>query len=173
MSGYTGSYNEVIAITSATGSITINLDPSAQVVKFYANLRTDSTGGYEFDSLYAVFNGGTTGDYCWQQLYGVASEFASAASILDTNYIQLWTVPCDQGYNDIRLSGIAEAVLINYNNTSIFKTISGNSYLPIPSYLFYNAGTWLSTDAITSITIASEYGGNIAPGSVIYVVYQY
>lgn len=169
---YTGSYNTVISISSPTGTISISsFDPAVKVVKIHGVIRTDYTGSI-IDSIQLRCNGGSTGDYLWQEGYFTGTDPSAASGIPDSS-IQIWTVPCDGGYNDSRMFGIAELLLLKYNSTDDFKSFSGNSYVAYPSYQFVNSGVWRSTDAITSITLVSASGSNFSIGTELYVVHIY
>lgn len=171
MSGYTGAYNQILQITGSTGSVSINLDPNANVLKIYANLRTDYSGG-SFDTIEMTCNGGVTGDYLWQQGY-FFDVYPSAAQGIPDMSIQTWTVPCDGGYNDSALLGQCELTSSNYKSSTSFATFVSNSYLCYPSFLFLNAGVYRGPGPVTSLTFTSETSSNIEPGSVFTVVYQY
>jgi len=162
---------EAIASTtlgSSTSTVTFSSIPSdyehLQLRSFYRD-----TGGIGLGILRATFNGDTGSNYTFHRLYGdsATSTVAANGSISQSN-IQLVLGPSSYGL----INGAWGAVI-----SDIVDYASTNKYTTVRSFGGYDAnggtnayaclfsGLWLSTSAITSITLTPD-NNNFDVGSV-------
>ena len=152
-------------LTSATASVTFSSIPGT-----YTDLRIammiKTTFGAPVEDLLVRVNGDSSSLYSSTRIYGDGSSPASTRSSSQTGWNQNG-VQGSTGSADIFTPFFID--IMNYSNTTTNKTaiVRNNPLGTSTSYVM--AGVWLyrSTSAITSISFASNQGGNIASGSTI------
>ena len=116
------------------------------------NGRCTSTGGWNF---FIQFNGDTSGNYGATSMYGDGTNTGSNRSI---NSSQVGGFVVDgSNYGQVNVN------VMNYSNTTTYKTIVGKGSTAAGSYVDARVGEWRSTSAISSILMYSN-GGNWQTG---------
>lgn len=175
----TNSYESIATTTlgSANSTITFSSIPSTYKhlqLRHIARNTNASTGGNMFIQL----NGDTGSNYAWHRLegYGTGVGSVGIASAVSFAVGGLMT-----GGNSIASSfGAGVLDLIDYQNTNKYKTMktltgydnNGNGspgndqgYINFNSGLWFKAGSGVTSDAVNSITITINGGGNFAQHS--------
>jgi hypothetical protein len=161
----TPSSYESIATATATGSsstITFSSIPSGyvslQIRANYANASGD------LDSM--QLNGDTTSNYTMHRLRGDGASATAQGSAPRANMV------LDQySVNGTTYSSIRSALIVDihdYTSTSKYKTIrtfNGYNTNTTDGWIGLNSGLWMSTSAVTSITILNSGASNYISGS--------
>lgn len=139
---------------SAAADYTFSSIPSTYTdLVLVFNGRCTSTGGW---NLFLQFNGDTSTAYSSTSMYG---DGTTAASGRGTNNASTPGFVVD-GSN----YGQVNASIMNYANTTTYKTVIGRGSTAAGSYVDARVGLWRNTSAINSIRIYSN-GGNWQTGS--------
>ena len=140
-------------VVSATSSVTLSLSG----ISGYTDLRIIVTGSTTAAgrTIQIQFNGDTTsGLYSMTELWGTGS---TAGSNRRSNQNLINT-----SYQQVNFSDTAQANalidIMNYSNTSVFKTVLSRTNSASASYpgTVASVGLWRNTAAITSITLSSS-----------------
>ena len=140
-------------LVSATSSVTLSLSG----ISGYTDLRIIVTGSTTAAgrTIQIQFNGDTTsGLYSMTELWGTGS---TAGSNRRSNQNLINT-----SYQQVNFSDTAQANalidIMNYSNTSVFKTVLSRTNSASASYpgTVASVGLWRNTAAITSITLSSS-----------------
>ena len=110
-------------------------------------------------NLIIRFNNDSGANYCWIPLGGDGSTAASLAELTNQNQINVnqYSYPTNTNNN------VTICQIQNYANTTTWKTLlARGSNASIGTTL--TVGTWMSTAAITSITVTVD-GGNLDANS--------
>lgn len=123
------------------------------VLVFQAKLTTSN-------AIKLQYNSDTNSNYSYTRLYGVGSGSGNADGASNTSYF-------DAGYS---ASNTVNQIIqiMNYANTSTYKTALSRASTEGGSQVFANVWLWRSTSAITSIQIAGA-SGNLDTGSTFTV----
>jgi hypothetical protein len=157
----TGSYESIASATGtgSSGTITFSSIPSD-----YKHLQIRAsvlqTSG---NPLIIRLNSDTANNYAFHYLYGAGSSGVGAGGTASTNGIYIQSV--FGGSSTYYTTLIID--IIDYQSTTKNKTVrvfdgwdaNGSGVVEMRS------GLWQSTSAITSLTIASDGGGNYSTGS--------
>jgi hypothetical protein len=148
---------------SAAASITFSDIPQA-----YEHLQIRGIGraanAVTDENLVIQFNSDTASNYSLHNIYGTGAAAGTNASV---NFTASYFARVSGASSTAGNFGIAVAEILDYTNTSKYKTIrsisghdqNGSGYVTLMS------GNWRSTAAITSITIKNDSSSNIASGS--------
>lgn len=155
-------------LTSATATVTFSSIPSdykhLQLRSFYRE-----TGTVGLGILRVHFNGDTGSNYAFHRLYGDPSvPSVSANGTVSQSNIQLFFGPSSYGL----MNGAWGAVItdiVDYGSTNKYKTVRSfggyDANGGTNSYACLFGGLWLSTSAITSLTLTPD-NNNLGVGSV-------
>ena len=148
-------YMEPIATTvvgsTAVGIITFNDIPQGyKHLQIRCMARSNRSASGEDTSL--IINGDSSANYAWHYIYGDGTSATAAASTSTTNILTP-SVPAASA-----TSGIFGAMIIDildYSNTNKYKTIRslGGEDRNGSGDVELESGLWMSTNAITSISI--------------------
>jgi hypothetical protein len=103
------------------------------------------------------FNSDTGSNYSLHNLYGSGSSAAANAGVSLTS-IEGTQVPGASAAANIFGVGVID--LLDYTNTNKYKTarfLYGDDRNNTQGYVFAKSGLWMSTSAITSITLSDEF----------------
>lgn len=121
--------------------------------------RTGSSGDY----LKITLNSDTNANYSSHMLYGNGS---AAGATADTSVSNMAIGRIPTAGHTASVFGVGVLDLLDYADTNKYKTLrllSGydtNNTGTEPGYLPFNSGSWRSTSAVTTITIAPNVGTN-------------
>jgi hypothetical protein len=157
---------ELIASYTATGSvasIAFSSIPSTYTdLKVVISVRGDASSGI----FVCQFNGATT-NLSSRVLYGINGNTTGSSSYSDEN--SLWGYATNSGSTANTFNN-AEIYIPNYassNNKSV-SIDAVNETNAADGRQIINAGLWSSSAAITSITLYSQTGSNVASNFVQY-----
>lgn len=156
--------------TTTLGSATANITFSS-ISGSYTDLVLICTGlaTNNNDSITINFNSDTGTNYSLTNVYGNGSSVGSSRTTNSGNMIFNWST----GWSNTDQNN-AIVHLMNYSNTTTYKTIISRSNTPVASSF---AGTeasvnlWRSTAAITSIKITDANGGVNLPSGFTATLY--
>lgn len=163
-----GTDYELISTTvlgSLSSSVTFSgLDTSAAAYKHLQIRATvrDNRGGFTGSNHYLRLNGDTGNNYAHHQLYGSGSSVGSGAASSQSS-IYVGDIPGAGG----TLNAFAGEVIdiLDFASTSKYKTIRTLSGMAQAyNWLLLGSGLWMSTSAVTSVTMLSTLG-SFEPGS--------
>ena len=136
-----------ITASGLSSNITFSSIPQTYT---HLQLRVAAVSPGEINHL-IQFNGDTSTNYSWHELYGTgtavaAGALASASSIKG-------------GYNGGTLPASTVIDILDYANTNKYKTTRGlagsDNNTGSNNYILFRSGNWRSTSAITSINIST------------------
>lgn len=157
-----GDYESIATVTvGAGGASSISF---SSIVGTYSHLQVrcfaqTNRGTYAIDEMKLNFNGITTSSYTAHYLTGDGSAAASSADTLPNTYMRV-------GVGNIGTSvasnwGAVVLDILNYSNSTTNKTVRGlggtdcnGTVAGLGGKIVLNSGAFLSTSAITSITLA-------------------
>jgi hypothetical protein len=154
---------ESIATINATGSTaTFSSIPSTYKHLQLRTLFQDSWVNSGSSNLNIIFNGDTTGaNYTFHRLYGNGTN-TTAQGYTSTGYVQMYS--CGASALDVNIFGVGIMDIIDYASTAKYKTVrafsgvDGNT-ASTQWKVALTSGLWLSTSAITSLTITPGVTG--------------
>lgn len=149
-----------ITITSATPSVTFTSIPQN-----FTDLEIIVTGTYDTaDATFGLqFNSDTTGSYYDVDAYGNGSSHGSYRRNGET-YMQAGWYPYPSAQ---ATPGISKINIFSYANTNINKTVLEKCGLGGGGGVYMRAGTWVKTEAITSITVVMSDNANFGAGTTL------
>jgi hypothetical protein len=153
----TNSYESIATVTVGAGgqsSISFSSIPSTfKHLQIRAMARTTNTGVDNYGSI--IFNGDTAANYTYHDLQGNGST-ASATGLAsqNANYLQRYAGAGAAA----SIFGVSVTDILDYQNTNKYKTIRnlGGDDRNGAGFIYLTSGAWLSTSAVTSITITPE-----------------
>jgi hypothetical protein len=148
-------------IGSATNSITFSSLGSYTDIYLVAMQKENGGGGYE---LQVRFNGDTGANYIWGRMLAAAGSTIEGSGTTVTTSARFGDV--DGGWQTSTLNIMSYAG--SRIKTAIGRTMSVNSSTQVTRTGGY-VTSWLSTSAITSITIKVESTGQFAAGSIFSI----
>jgi len=158
---------ESIATTTVgsggSSSITFSSIPSTYTHLQIKYIARDDRSGSSGDYLKITFNSDTSANYSTHMLYATGAAVGATADTSVSN-MAIGRVPT-AGHN-ASIFGVGVLDLLDYANTNKYKTVrllSGydtNNTGSEPGYLPFNSGSWRSTSAVSTITIAPNVGSN-------------
>ena len=168
--GAGASFESIATFTPSTGStVTFSSIPSTykslQIRAIYVDSYTGSGALYYGYSM--NFNGDTNAaNYATHYLQGAGSA-VSAGGVAGGSYGSWYNIQSSGAYNGGTIGGVSVVDIVDYASAK-YKTgriIAGANYngSPIVGSVTLTSGLWLSTAAITSITI-SQTGSSFAAG---------
>jgi hypothetical protein len=151
-----------VSLTSTASSIVFSGIPANYT---HLQLRMNSINA-SAQSVIMQFNSDTSSNYAKHALFGNGSS-ASAGGYATQSYINI------QGYS---IAGgtpnpvVGVVDILDYANTSKLKTVrilsgfdaNGSGEVSLNSGLWFKAGSGVTSDAVTTITLKLESGGNFA-----------
>ena len=110
-------------------------------------------------NTYLTFNGDTGNNYATHRLVGDGSSALSYGASSRANGFVFYTPTNAQTTNSF---GVGVIDILDYSSTTKNKTVRslGGYDLNGSGYVNFFSALWLSTNAITSLTLVSETGGN-------------
>lgn len=160
---------ESIATATGTGSsstITFSSIPSGyQHLQIRYISKTTSTGSLIVHTMELQFNGDTATNYASHSLYGDGGTSAAVGTANRTS-IDLDNAQPNSGTGSTSMFGVGIIDIHDYASTSKNKTVRAfkgyelNRTTSPLSRVYLNSGLWMSTSAITSISILNGSGVN-------------
>ena len=161
----TNSYESIATVTVGSGGQSSAVFSSIPSTYKHLQIRLCArvTGATTDSNIVAYFNADTTsGNYPQHVLYGTGSAAAAGYSPSDANLAIGRTPGASSSAN---MFGLGIADILDYTNTNKNKTVralSGQDQNG-SGIVLLNSGLWLSTTAISTITITAQSGnGNLA-----------
>ena len=160
--GAGGSYESIATINATGSSATFSSIPSTYKHLQLRTLFQDSWVGSGASNLNITFNGDTTAaNYAFHRLFGNGSN-ATAQGYTSTGYVELYN--SGAGSLDVNIFGVGILDIADYASTTKNKTVRGFSGVDANQSstawrVSSTSGLWLSTAAITSITITPAITG--------------
>ena len=155
----TNSYSSIATVSVGSGgqaTVDFTSIPSTYKhlqIRFMArSTRVDAYGYFRMR-----FNSDTGSNYSLHNLYGSGSSAAANAGVSLTS-IEGTQVPGASAAANIFGVGVID--LLDYTNTNKYKTarfLYGDDRNNTQGYVFAKSGLWMSTSAITSITLSDEF----------------
>ena len=142
--------------SGGTASFTFSSIPSTYSHLQLRVLSKSTTAGQT--NIAIRFNSDTGNNYAWHQLYGDGAS-AAASAATSTNLIR-----CIHSSNDSNVFGAGVIDVLDYANSNKYKTtrtLSGYDMNGSGGYIMLRSGVWMSTSAISSLTVVPE-SGNLA-----------
>jgi hypothetical protein len=160
----TSSYESIATVTVGSGgtsTITFSSIPST-----YKHLQIRYSGHLEgnandYASLWMQFNSDTGANYSYHRLYGTGSAASSDAATSQTRALTTW-IP-DNATQSLSY-GASVIDILDYQNTNKYKTIRdlGGFDLNGSGIVALFSGLWMSTSAISSISLVSSQSQDFA-----------
>jgi hypothetical protein len=145
--------------TGSSGTITFSSIPSTYQHLQLRYISNDASGG----NVYLRFNADSGTNYAYHRLLGNGSVTSASGAVTSSQIF--WT-----GYAPATASTMGASIIDihNYKNTTQNKTarIFTGYDLNGSGVVYSNSGLWLNTNAITSITLIADSGGNFTTSSV-------
>lgn len=154
--------------TGSSATITFsNIPQTYQHLQIRLLART--TSNYQRDTVFVRFNGDSASSYPWHRIQADGSS-ATAYGTTTNNYIQTTNIPANTLGANIMGAGIID--IHDYASTTKNKTLRhiGGNDSNGAGYLLLTSGLWMSTSAITSITLLTD--GNFTTSST-FALYGY
>jgi len=154
----------VFTLGSSSSSVTFSNIPQTYKhleIRSVAKETSAANGSY---NLRIRFNGDSGANYTIHRLFGNGTSATSDAFTSTTSTIA-GNVAAN-GFSNVQGAGICQ--ILDYNSTGKLKTVktlSGADTNSTDSYIFNTSGLWLSTSAITSITLITD-ATSLAAGSM-------
>lgn len=178
-SAYIPSSFESIATATGTGSnttITFSSIPSTYKHLQIRSIFKDSTSSTSSQYLYINFNSNTSvNNYSWHNLKGNGTNASASGVASGTSIIKIENAGAsDPGFPTKTIPniyGVSIIDILDYASSTKNKTlraISGtdvNNAIANYGGIVLNSGLWLSTSAITSITLTNPDGSTFMSGS--------
>jgi hypothetical protein len=159
----TSSYESIATTTlgTATASITFSSIP-ATFTHLQIRLIARSTRSSGISQYKLNFNGDTAGNYAGHYFFG--SGGAPLVGFDGASATYIWGNPIAAASNAANIFGVGIVDILDYKDTNKYKTIRalGGSDENGGGYVGFLSGVWMSSSAITSITIGEPYGANFA-----------
>jgi len=159
-----GDYELISTNVLATDTASVvfsSLNTSAAVYKhLQIRLVARTANAAATDTIALRFNGDTAANYAEHVLYGNGTSGLSANGTSAT-FASCATTAGNSATANIYGPGIVD--ILNFNGTvsnKVLRSFSGNS-----SFVQFRSGLWMSTSAITSITLYSATASNLLAGS--------
>jgi hypothetical protein len=158
-----GSYDSlaIVTLSSATSPITFAGIPSG-----YKHLQIRYSGhlvgtANDYASLWMQFNSDTGSNYSYHRIFGTGSAVTSDAATSQTRALTTWL---PDNLTQSLSYGASVIDILDYSNTNKYKTIKdlGGFDLNGSGIVALFSGLWMSTSAISSISLVSSQGQNFA-----------
>lgn len=149
-------------LSNPASGITISVPSGYKALRGFYTARS-TVNGATVDFGIQVNADTTSGHYEWQQLLGNNSTANGGGNTSDS---RIWLNVLPGATATANLFGIGEFTMYRTDDAT-FKglTSMGHGYGGTQYYLRLVGGTWLSTAAVTSLTIATTDGSNLVTGS--------
>jgi len=158
----------VVVGSAGVGSVTFSNIPSTYThlhIRYLA--RATRNAGASQPAI--RFNGDTGNNYV---AHYVSSNGSVSAGIDGPSTNQIWGPPITGATGNANTFGTAIVDILDYANTNKYKTVRqiGGVEANGSGFANFNSGLWISTSAITSVTIREGYGNNFVQYST-FVLY--
>jgi hypothetical protein len=143
-------------LSTATASITFSSIPSTYThLQIRAIARTTRTGSSGIDYCGIRFNSDTGTNYAYHLLYGNGTSVTAQADTSSSS-INSGNAPRDGATASIYGANVFD--ILDYANTNKYKTVRtlGGADTNGAGQITFSSGLWMSTSAITSITLSPE-----------------
>jgi hypothetical protein len=159
----TSSYESIATTTlgTTTASITFSSIP-ATFTHLQIRLIARSTRSSGISQYKLNFNSDTAGNYAGHYLFGDGAAVLVGFDGASQTY--LWGNPIAANNTLANTFGPGVVDILDYTNTNKYKTIRilGGNDENGGGFVGFLSGVWMSSSAITSITIGEPYGANFA-----------
>ena len=153
------SYESIASTTVGVGgaaSISFTSIPSTYKHLQIRGLARSTTGSTGQDDLTITLNSDTTNNYFWHRLVGSGSSVSASAAggLTSSNQFQEF-LPRDGQTANVYGGSVID--ILDYTNTNKYKTMRalGGSDANGTGSIVFDSAFWLSTSAITSITLTT------------------
>jgi len=173
----TGSYDAIATATvdaSGASSITFSSIPQTYTHLQLRGTLQDNRATYGFDDIDLRFNSDSGTNYARHYLGGDGSSAYSGAASTPSTYLH---IDGGSGSSAINASMFGAVIIdiLDYTNTNKLKTLralggadnNGSGRVVLSSGLWFKAGTGVTSDAISSISIAPDAGSQFNQYSTI------
>jgi hypothetical protein len=153
-------------LTGNAGSITIAIPAGFNHLRGVFTARQDSGSGGAF--AFVQLNGDSAANYTWETLYGNVATVTATNSGGAVGGIRVGVIP---GSGDTANYFGAGDFMIGNISSSVFKPMTSNFFCPTSPTNAYSGsvgGLWLSTAAVTSVTLY-PFTGNLVAGSSVSI----
>jgi hypothetical protein len=161
ISGKLSSYESIATTTLATSTATISFSSIPQTYQhLQIRLFARSTTAAGNSNAYIQFNGVTLAAYSYHELTGSGSNPAGAAGSASVTGPRICNYPAASSTASMFGAGIID--ILDYANTSkntTYRSSNGNDQNG-SGYSILFSGAWYDTNAVTSILIGDNSGGN-------------
>lgn len=169
--GVTSGFTSIATITAAGGesSLTFSSIPQTYTdLQLRVFAKDTFTGSASATQSIIYFNGDTAANYAYHQMYGNGSAVSSTGNSSATSMAIIPDFLLGTGLTNIFGAGIYD--IADYRNTSKYKTLKalgGGDWnvSTTNASVGLGSGLWMSTAAITSITLLKANSG-FAAGSI-------
>jgi hypothetical protein len=159
-----GDYESIATVSVGSGGsasisfTSIPADYTHLQIRYSAHLE-DTTSDYA--ALWMQFNSDTGANYSYHRLYGNGSAASADAATSQTKVLTTWT---PDNVTQSLSYGASIIDILDYANTNKYKTIRnfGGFDLNGSGIVALFSGLWMSTSAITSISLVSSNSENFA-----------
>lgn len=154
----TNSYESISTVTVGAGgssSISFTSIPSTYKHLQIRGIGRDSAAVNDYTVILMQFNSDTGSNYARHNLYGNGSAAGSGGSTSTTS-IRAGVMPLNSTTASCFGANVFD--ILDYTNTNKYKTIrglSGTDTNTTTDYVQLTSGVWMSTSAVTSITLTS------------------
>jgi hypothetical protein len=150
---------------SSAASVTFSSIPSTYRHLQLRMTLKDSNGGSTMDAAYYTYNGDTAANYAWHYLRGNGSGVNSSWSNTYANSIRgvATTLFTASAYSAHVMDILDYAQTTKYKTTRLLGGGLNSTYSAYEVAL--NSGLWMSTAAITSVTVGAQSGQTLLSGS--------
>ena len=142
-------------LSSTQSSVTFsNIPQTYKHLEIRSNAKDTAQASGSFN-LRARFNSDSSGSYTFHRLYGNGSSAVSDSGTAQTSTL-VGNVAAN-GYTNVFGAGVCQ--ILDYTSTNKYKTVRalhGADVNGTGGYIFFTSGLWLSTSAITSITLITD-----------------
>jgi hypothetical protein len=164
-----GDFESIATVTVGSGGAASALLDNIPGTYQHLQIRGISKTAGAGDGLWVRVNGDTGSNYTYHLLYGTGASAAAAAGTSQTQ-----TVGGNQTYSGTNSSTFSGFVIdiLDYASTSKNKTLRSLSGYDLngSGEIRLSSGLWMSTSAITSITLRDSGGSNLQQYST-YALY--
>lgn len=161
--GYMDALAVVTVPSGGLATVTFSAIPSTYTHLQIRGSAQTARGTYGTDSLYARFNGDSGSNYADHFLRGNGAVVASGNYQPSSNMLYIGYSAAGTGVSSVFGASVID--ILDYASTTKYKTtrtlngtdING-TIADSPGFVFLSSGLWMSTSAISSITITADNG---------------
>jgi len=144
-----------------TASVTFSSIPATyEHLQLRVSSKSSAAGSHDNNRL--RFNSDAGSNYVWHYMYGYGSAVAAAAYVAQSSAL----IPWHAAANESTVYGASVVDILDYRNTNKNTTVSVLTGLTLSTnWTSLMSCLWLSTAAVTSITITPYGASNLVRGS--------